>query len=201
MARPKIIEEDELLDRLLDAFADLGYQGTSLRELCRHLGISHNLIHRRYRSKESAWQAAVDHAFDNLLAALRVPAEERPTDKLELLRESMLRYATATMARPALARIIQQESARPGPRFDYMFTRYIGPTRRASAKILGELQREGTVRPGAVETVYFFLTTWGIGGLGSASDQIRSPRKRRPSDAVLARLAVDVVIDGLSNPS
>jgi TetR/AcrR family transcriptional regulator len=197
VGRPKVIEETELLDRLLDAFADLGYHGTSLRELCRHLGISHNLVHRRYHSKEAAWRAAVDHGFEQLFKALRAAPDEQPDDRLEMLRGYMLRYATVTIQRPALARIIQQESARPGPRFEYMFTRYIGPTRRASAKLLAELQDAGRVREGAVETVYFFLTTWGIGGLGSAPDEIRGAGGRGPSGPTLARLAVDVVISGL----
>lgn len=185
------------MDQLLYAFADLGYHGTSLRELCRHLGLSHNLIHRRYVSKEAAWEAAVDHGFQQLAAALALPSELVNAEPLEQLRATMLNYAEATMQNPALARIIQQEAARPGPRFDYMFSRYIGPTRKRSAMALRILQDLGLVREGAVETVYFFLTTWGIGGLASAPEEIRNALKQGPSKAALARLAVDVVIDGL----
>ncbi len=63
LMRPLVIPEAELLDRLLEAFADLGFEGTSIRQLCRHLGVSHNLIHTRYQSKENAWYRAVDHGF------------------------------------------------------------------------------------------------------------------------------------------
>jgi TetR/AcrR family transcriptional regulator len=197
--RPKVIEEAELLDRLLDAFADLGYEGTSLRELCRHLGMSHNLIHKRYQSKAGAWYAAVDHGFEDLLAALDVdvPQHEVPSDPFEALRQVMVKYAEATLQRPALARIIQHEAARPGPRFDYMLKHHIGPTRRRSAARLTALQDAGFLRQGAIEAVYFFLTTWGIGGLASASDELRRTGKRRSSREQLAGLAVDVVIDGL----
>lgn len=197
MARPKIIEEVELLDRLLDAFADLGYEGTSLRELCRHLGMSHNLIHRRYQSKDAAWHAAVDHGFADLQEALHVPLEDVPSDLFEALRLVMVKYSEATLRRPALARIIQHEAAIAGPRFHYMFTNYIGPTRQATAAILEALQAAGVVRDGAVEAVYFFLTTWGIGGLASASDELRGTGEPGRSRQQLARLAVDVVVDGL----
>lgn len=197
MARPKVISESVLLDQLLEAFADLGYHGTSLRELCRHLGISHNLIHRRYESKEAAWKAAVDHGFLQLAAALEVPGDLIDPDPLGRLRAVMLNYAEATMKNPALARIIQQEAARPGPRFEYLFSRYVGRTRESSAAVLERLQDAGVVREGAVETVYFFLTTWGIGGLASAPEPIRNALKQGPSETILARLAVDVVIDGL----
>ncbi|SOJ53186.1 hypothetical protein MSIMFB_00687 [Mycobacterium simulans] len=201
MARPKLIEEVELLDRLLDAFADLGYEGTSLRELCRHLGMSHNLIHRRYQSKDAAWHAAVDHGFADLYAALQVPPEEVPSDLFEVLRLLMVKFSEATLRRPALARIIQHEAAISGPRFEYMLTHYIGPTREASAALLAQLQAAGVVREGAVETVYFFLTTWGIGGLASASDELRGTGESERSRQQLARLAVDVVVDGLRAPA
>ena len=197
MGRPKVIEEAELLDRLLDAFADLGYEGTSLRELCRHLGMSHNLVHKRYHSKDAAWYAAVDHGFEVLSAALSVPQHEIPADRFEALRLVMVKYAEATLRRPALARIIQHEAAIPGPRFDYMLKHYIAPARQGAAGLLKDLQAEGVVREGAVEAVYFFLTTWGIGGLASASDKLRKTGNRRSSRQQLARLAVDVVIDGL----
>jgi TetR/AcrR family transcriptional regulator len=196
--RPLVIEHDVLLDRLLDAFADLGFEGTSIRELCRHLDVSHNLIHTRYQSKENAWYRAVDHGFDELSLALTdEPAAGWPTDGLELLRVWMERYAIATLERPALARIIQQEAARPGPRFDYMYEHYILPWRGISDALIKGLQNEGVLRRGAIDTVYFFLTTWGIGGLSSVPDATAgvTGSDRRRGD--IARLAVDVVIEGL----
>ncbi len=196
--RPKIIGDEELLDRLLEAFADLGYEGTSVRSLCRHLDISHNLIHSRYQSKDGAWYAAVDHGFAQLFTMLTMTPEETPADTLELVRHAMSKYVHATMARPALARVIQQESARPGPRFDYMLERYISPTRELTAALLAELQADGVVRPGAVETIYFFLTTWGVGGMASATASLRG---HAATDHELAELAIDVVIDGLRMPS
>ena len=196
--RPLVIEQDVLLDRLLEAFADLGFEGTSIRQLCRHLGVSHNLIHIRYQSKENAWYRAVDHAFEELGRVLTEdPAAGWPTDRLEVLRVSMARYALATIERPALARIIQQEAARPGPRFDYMYERYIGPWREITDDLITHLQRDGVLRPGAIDTVYFFLTTWGIGGLASVPDATAGVTGSDRWREDVARLAVDVVIDGL----
>lgn len=197
MPRPKIIGDEELLDRLLEAFADLGYEGTSVRSLCRHLDISHNLIHSRYQSKDGAWYAAVDHGFAQLFEMLTMTPEETPEDTLELLRVAMSKYVHATIRRPALARVIQQESARPGARFDYMMRRYISPTRELTGALLTELQADGVVRPGAVETIYFFLITFGVGGLASATAELRG---HAADDHQLADLAIDVIIDGLRAP-
>jgi len=196
--RPLVIEQDVLLDRLLEAFADLGFEGTSIRELCRHLGVSHNLIHTRYQSKENAWYRAVDHGFEELAAALtEEPAAGWPRDRLEVLRVAMERYAVATIERPALARIIQQEAARPGPRFDYMYQRYILGWREVTDDLIARLQKDGVFRRGAIDTVYFFLTTWGIGGLASVPDATAGVTGSERRRVDVARLAVDVVIDGL----
>ena len=55
-----VVSDADVLDLALDAFADQGYDGTSVREVCRRLGVSHNLIHERYGSKERLWYAAID---------------------------------------------------------------------------------------------------------------------------------------------
>ena len=49
-----------------------------------------------------------------------------------------------------------------------------------------------------IETIYFFLTTWGVGGMASATASLRG---NAATDNELAELAIDVVIDGLRMPS
>src|SRR5258706_16452733 len=78
--------EPEILAGGLAAFAELGYEGASVRELARRLGVSHNFINDRYGSKGAFWRAVVDRALTaqavRLGAALNVPGE----DALERLR-------------------------------------------------------------------------------------------------------------------
>lgn len=199
--RPRVVSDEQLLDLLLDAFADLGYEGTSIRQLCRHLGMSHNLIHQRYESKEKAWYAAIDHGFESLTSEIVAVPEGASTDELTVLRAAMQQFVRATMKRPALVRIIQQEASRPGPRFSYMFERYIGPIQTTLvAEVLRSLQEQGRIRDGDVQTVYFFLTTWGLGGLASVPlDSVQLGGTETDREA-LAALAVDVLIDGIMRP-
>ena len=194
--RPRLVEESDLLDLLLTAFADLGYDGTSVRAICRHLGVSHNMIHQRYQSKEAAWTAAVDHAFARLTEALFAPLDEG-VEGVEALRAVMRRWVDVTVAQPALARIIHQEAARPGPRFDYMYEKYIGPVQEFTrSTVLGE-QKTGTVRPGPLSAAYFFLTTWGIGGIASSQPLAQAAGADGDDPFESAYLAIDIVIDGL----
>lgn len=193
--RPRVIEDDELLDRLLEAFADLGFDGASMRALCRHLGLSHNLIHHRYSSKEAAWYAAVDHGFMSLQPVVTAPVEA--ADPLEGIREVMYRFVEETVRRPSLTRIIYQEAARPGPRFDHMMTHYIEPFHATVRSAFLELQEAGLVRPGPTDAAFFFLNTWGIAGAAGSGYLPARTGSRGVDGEAAARHAVDIVIDGL----
>jgi AcrR family transcriptional regulator len=60
---PTAPSEDAVLRRGLTAFAELGYDDASVRELAGRLGVSHNFINTRYGSKAAFWRAVVDHAL------------------------------------------------------------------------------------------------------------------------------------------
>lgn len=192
--RPRLIEDDVLLGELLEAFADLGYEGASMRALCRHLGMSHNLIHQRFSSKDAAWNAAIDHGFEGLNTIL---AEALTSTGLEGMRELMYRWVDFTIGSPALARVIHQEAARPGPRYEYMFETYIGPYHQFVTSEIGRLQSEGVVRSGGVAAAYFFLNTWGVGGIASCQPLATVVGGEGSDARQAARDAVDIVIDGL----
>lgn len=194
--RPRVVDDSALLDLLLDAFADLGYDGTSVRALCRHLGMSHNMIHQRYQSKEVAWKAALDHAFSRLTTLLLEPlAEDLPRE--EMMRTIMRRWVDATIEQPSLARIIHQESARPGPRFSYMYDKYIGPVQDITRANFLEVQQDGEIRQGPVVAAYFFLTTWGIGGIASSQGLAAIAGAPGDDPREAAYEAIEIVIDGL----
>ena len=43
-----------------------GFEGTSVAAFNRELGVSHNLIHQRFGSKEALWYVTVDWAFGQI---------------------------------------------------------------------------------------------------------------------------------------
>ena len=159
----EVVTTERVLDAALDAFADRGYEGTSVRELARGLGVSHNLIPQRIGSKDDLWHRAVDHGFGQIAAALAAVDTGTDAGDLERLRALVVRFVEANAARPALLRIISREAITPGPRFDYLFDRYIDPVRVYGDDLLARLEAEGQVRTGSVGLVYFFMTH-GAGG-------------------------------------
>lgn len=47
-----------MLDAAFRTFAERGYEGTTLRELAKELGVSHHLLNVRFGTKEDLWRRA-----------------------------------------------------------------------------------------------------------------------------------------------
>jgi len=199
-----VAPNDDLLPLALEAFADLGYEGASMRALCRRIGVSHNLLHQRFGSKERLWYAAVDHGFEALASQLVVGSQaDEQTDDLERLRLLMIRWLEVMAASPALLKVINQESTTGGPRLDYMFDTYIRPVTNVVAEFLDGLERQGLVRhldPGT----WHFLLVHGAGGPLSLRALAERFGGAPASDEAVSRYAadvVDVLLSGLSTGS
>lgn len=188
-----VAPNDNLLPLALEAFADLGYEGASMRDLCRRLGVSHNLLHQRFGSKDGLWYAAVDHGFIALAGGLVWESEaDEYEDDLERLRFLMIRWLTLTAQSPALVKIINQEATTGGPRLDYMFDRYIWPVTSTVSRFLNRLEAQGRVRhldPGT----WHFLMVHGAGGPLSLRALAARFGGRPTTEEDVRRYAADVV--------
>ncbi|MBN2622426.1 MAG: TetR/AcrR family transcriptional regulator [Acidimicrobiales bacterium] len=190
------VSEDELLDVALDAFADHGYAGTSVRQVCRRLGVSHNLVHERYGSKEQLWFAAIDHGFRALAGELGAAAQDVEGDELDRLRAILVRYVEVTAERPALIRIINHEAARPGGRLDVVYDRYIRPAHAVADVVLRDLAAAGRCRPVSPATLHF-LVGHGAGGMVSLPALAGLFPGDHGTVTDQAREAVDIVLRGI----
>ena len=198
------LDTGRLLDAALEAFAERGYEGTSVRELARDLGVSHNLIPQRIGTKDQLWFAAVDHGFGALADALVAAGEAADAaggDDVERLRALVVGFIEANARRPALLRIINQEAAANGPRLDHLFVQYLDPVRAYGADLLARLEADGRVRTGSVSLVYF-LMTHGAGGplaLPGLAERFGEAVDPDDADAVHrhAVRAAEVIFDGL----
>ena len=198
---PATPSDGELLDAALVAFADRGFDGTSVRELARALDVSHNLIPQRFGSKERLWYLAVDHGFGRLAAEMGAALADPPGDDVAQLRALVVRFVAANATRPSLLRIINQEAASPGPRLDFLFERYIEPVRQFGATVLADLQASGQVRTSSVALMYF-LMTHGAGGplsLGALAERFGETVDPDDPEAVrrYSEEAVEVLFEGL----
>ena len=189
------VSEDDLLDVALDAFADTGYDGTSVREVCRRLGVSHNLVHERYGSKEQLWYTAIDHGFKALAGELATAAQQAAGDELDRLRAILLRYVEVTAERPAHP----HRQPRGGPargRLDHVYDTYIRPAHEVADVVLRDLAADGRARSVPPATLHF-LVGHGAGGIVSLPALAGRFPGGGGSLTDQARDAVDMVLRGI----
>lgn len=196
MGAARLVSDEVVLDMSLHCFAESGFEGTSVRDICRRLEVSHNILHERYGSKERLWRAAVDHGFKTLALELAEAARDAPDDALERLRAILVRYVEVTGRRPALIRIINTEAAQAGPHLDYIFERYLGPAHQVADATLRLLETQGRARWVPAATLHF-LVGHGAGGLASlpALAGKFDPSDPDPGDQALR--AVDLILNGI----
>jgi AcrR family transcriptional regulator len=195
------VSDDVLLDAALQSFGENGYDGASVREIARHLKVSHNLIPQRFGSKEKLWYAAVDHGFGRLVKDLNREAQALGSDELLILRGLVSSFIEKNALHPSLLQIINQEASQPGPRLDYLFESYIRPVRDFGEAWLSRLAAEGRIKPISVTLIYF-LMTHGAGGLFALPELTKRLGKgirNKPATTIQeqAESATGIIFDGL----
>jgi AcrR family transcriptional regulator len=149
------VDETAFLQAALEAFSRRGYDGVSVRELSKELGVSHGWVHQRFGSKDGLWYAAVDHGFGRQAATVTFdPTVSDPLEQLERVIREFLRYSAE---HPELALLMSIEGTRDTQRLDYIYEHYIAPSLEPFDRLLRHLIAEGRVRPVPMRTVFLLL--------------------------------------------
>ena len=117
-----------ILDAALDAFADRGFDGASIREITGSIGVGHNLVRHYFGSKEDLWRAAVRHGLEPAATRIvemfdvRAARPLRPT-----LRAGLEVLMAEAAANPPAFRLFLAEALRGGPRFERIYDDVLGP--------------------------------------------------------------------------
>src|SRR4030088_228327 len=108
--RPKAqdapVTVEQILDAAFRAFATYGYDGVVVRTLNRELGVSHNLIHKRFGSKQGLWYAAVDRAFSQQVTQLATAFDPTLADPLDQLNHAIEPFVIFAGVHPELLLLI-----------------------------------------------------------------------------------------------
>jgi len=160
--RPRIRQDDEILDAALKAFAAQGYDAMSLRSLNAQLGLSHGTISQRFGTKERLYFAAVDLGFVTFVADIdrrrrHLLAEADPPDDLADLRATIRAFLGAARERPELGRLMNQEGLEPTERLRYIVDSVIIPMFATTGELLGRLHAEGRIRPITARGLFFLV--------------------------------------------
>jgi AcrR family transcriptional regulator len=198
--RPRLRDDDEILRAALHAFAEHGYDGMSLRTLNAEMGLSRGTINQRFGSKEQLWYAAVDHEFGHLIDDLNAELQQRPVpdDDLSRLRQGIRAFLIASLRRPELVRLMNQEGLHSTSRLDHIMTSFTLPTLRPVWQTVNRLADAGVLRRLPARTLLFLIAhgaaaPFTLGPLSDRFNPLDGPLD--PLDHI--ELVTDIIVSGL----
>jgi AcrR family transcriptional regulator len=75
---------ERILDAALRVFADHGYDGASVTQICEHAGVSKGALYHHYPTKQAVFMALLEHWLESVDIGLQALREGQP-DVAELL--------------------------------------------------------------------------------------------------------------------
>ena len=140
------VSEQRVLDAAFTAFASLGYEGTTVRELAKQLGVSHNLINVRFGAKADLWRRAVDARVARFGSPVFAAFDEHTLDDEARLRLVVHRFCAWTAENPDFVGIAYAEGRRMTWRLDYMVDAYIRPFKEQLDALFASVAATHTLR-------------------------------------------------------
>ncbi len=106
-ARDPEATKNALLDAAEDVFLEKGFGDTAISEIARRAGITKSLIHHYFGSKSGLWEEVKTRRFQEYFEKQMEMFEQfEQSDKVELLRQSMVAYFGFLKRNPQILRII-----------------------------------------------------------------------------------------------
>lgn len=197
------IDESVFLAAAFSMFAQRGYDATTLRELARDLGVSHNLLNVRFGLKSDLWRAAVDWRMVEASTTV-VAAFDGQGDAEQRLRDLVRRFCEWATENRDIVAISYHEGQLDSWRLEYIAQRFIRPFQVRLDALIDEVR---AVRPvhALSTTALMALLVQGVGFYFAARPlQLRlgEPADTSRETALLqARLFADFLIGGLLTAS
>ena len=164
------LDEDHLLGLAFATFAERGYEGTTLRDLAKRLGVSHNLLNVRFGRKEDLWTRAVDWRMAQASPLVETVFEEMadPESRLRHLVHRFCLWATLNADIVALTHV---EGCRSTWRLDHIVDRFVLPFQERLDGLL-EAVRERRPVNGLSTPAIMALLVQGVGFYFSAKPML-----------------------------
>ena len=156
------ISEERVLDAVFSAFAERGYEGTTLRALAKTLGVSHNLLNVRFGTKADLWRRAVDARVARRSPPVYVALDAAGLDdeaRLRLFVEELCRWAAHNADFVAL---MNAEGRRTTWRNEHIVLQYLKPIRERLEILLNRVSHRRNVAPIST-TAFLSMIVHGVG--------------------------------------
>lgn len=191
---------DDILAAALRVFSERGFDGTSVAAINRELGVSHNLIHQRFGSKEELWFAMADWAFGQIEGGLVGVDPDTDPDPLTAIRRTIVRFLELHAAHPEILRLVTVEGAAPSDRLTYLWEAHIGPTVTKVLSPLKVLVDAGVLTTTDIRSLHFLVAHGATApySLVPLAEQLDPTDPRSPAAVRKhAEFVADLVVAGL----
>ena len=153
-----LVTQQKLLDAAIEAFSENGFKGTSTRDIAERAGVHHPLITYHFKNKDRLWRAAAERVFSEFEAALESARDNSGEHDARSRVTSLIRtYVRFAYRRPALHKILVQESNHPNPRLDWLIGTFLKPLFSATVDDITELQASGVAPDGDAALLFAMM--------------------------------------------
>jgi AcrR family transcriptional regulator len=193
------VSETHVLSVAFRDFAERGYEGTTLRELSKQLGVSHNLLNVRFGTKAQLWKRAVDWRLGTASLVVTAAFDEAADDETKL-RHLVVRFCQWATEHYDIVGLTHVEGTRDTWRIDYIAERFIVPFKKRLDTLIGQVAMKrpvGKLSTAAlmailVQGVGFFFSAIPLQRRLGAGDEVTAGNAPRQ-----AALMADFLLAGL----
>lgn len=139
--------EDELLQLVFRTFTERGFEGTTVRDLSKQLGVSHNLLHVRFGSKKQLWCRAVNSQVAKMRAPIQAILGAQDMDDEVRLRELICCFCRVSFEYPEFIGLTISEGRRRSWRLDYLAKHYLIDFNELIGALLERIAARRPTRP------------------------------------------------------
>jgi len=164
------LDSAAVLEAALKAFAERGFDGVSVRELGREIGVSHALLNARFGSKEDLWFATMERCMTDLEERLLAVGLDPEMDDLEAVRLAIIGYVTFSAERPEIHRIMAHEGGIDSERIRFIVDRFVNPIREVAEQRLTRLTEAGRIEEVPYTTLHYLITHGTVGLFASPAE-------------------------------
>lgn len=161
-----------LLDAAAAAFADRGFQATSMEDIASRAGVTRLIVYRHFESKEDLYRAVLDRAVTSLITSVRGEIQSGPTVK-----GVVKGFLDAGRAYPDGFRLLVRQSAREPDFADYA-ERFRSNAVRSAEGLIARPVPDPVLRAWSAETLVALLEeatlAWIESGEASRDEEMKA---------------------------
>lgn len=141
------------------AFASVGYDGASTRDIEADAGVNRGLIAYHFKTKDVLWKAAVEWLFalasDELAQAEKQATHVDPAARLRYFVRAFVRFSAR---HPEVHRLMIEEGTQDDWRLDWIVERFVRPWYRRAQALFEEARTLGVAPAMTFPHFYYVLT-------------------------------------------